>query len=82
VPLVDLGGSLSAFLVISYVLCVALGLLAPSWGPHQPWLQFLPGLTWLTWPSVLLGLLESALYGWYAGLLFGWLFNRFADAWD
>lgn len=81
VPIVVLGGSLSAFLVISYVLCVALGLFAPGWGLHQPWLQFLPGFTWLTWPSFVLGLLENALYGWYAGLLFGWLFNRFADAW-
>lgn len=82
VSIVVLGGSLSVFLVISYLLCVALGLVAPSWGLHQPWLQFLPGFTWLTWRSFVLGLVESALYGWYAGLLSGWLFNRFADAWD
>ena len=82
VPIVVLGASLSAFLAISFVPCVALGLLAPGWGLHQPWLQFLPDFTWLTWPSFVLGLVESALYGWYAGLLSGWLYNRFADAWD
>ena len=81
VPIAVLGASLSAFLATSYVLCVALGLVAPGWGLHQPWLQFLPGFTWLTWPSFVLGLVESAFYGWYAALLFGWLFNRFAAAW-
>ena len=81
VPIIVLGMSLSAFLAVSYVLCVALGLVAPGWGLHQPWLQFLPGFTWLTWPSFLLGLVESALYGWYTALVFGWLFNRIAAAW-
>ena len=79
VPIAVLGASLSVFLAISYLLCVALGLVAPGWG--MPWLRFLPGFTWLTWPSFVLGLVESALYGWYVALLFGWLFNRFAAAW-
>jgi hypothetical protein len=70
-----LGTSLSAFLAISFLLCVALGLVAPGWGMHQPWLQFLPGFTWLTWPSVLLGLAESVAYGWYVALVFVPLFN-------
>jgi len=79
VPIVVLGMSLSAFLAVSYVLCVALGLVAQGWGLHQPWLQFLPGFTWL---SFLLGLVESALYGWYSALVLGWLFNRVAAAWE
>lgn len=70
---VALGISLSAFLGISFLLCVVLGLVLP--GLPMPWLQFLPGFTWLTWPSLLLGLAESVAYGWYVALVFVPLFN-------
>jgi hypothetical protein len=76
-PVVPLGLSLSVFLVISYVLCVLLGLIWWDAGLHRPWLQFLPGVTWLTWPSFLLGLVEVIAYGWYAALVFAPLFNFF-----
>lgn len=79
VPVAALGWSLSTFLVVSYLLCVLLGLVAPAWGLHRPWLQFLPGFTWLTWPSFFLGLTESFAYGWYVALVFGLLFNLFAS---
>jgi hypothetical protein len=76
IPLIPLGISLSAFLAISYLLCILLGLFGGwDWGLHQPWLQFLPGFTWLTWSSFFLGLVESAAYGWYAALLFGGIYN-------
>ena len=78
IPIVALGWSLSLFLALSFVLCVLLGLVVPDFGLHQPWLQFLPGFTWLTWPSFLLGLIESFAYGWYVALVFGPLFNVFA----
>ena len=42
---------------------------------RNAWLQFLPGFTWLTWPSFFLGLVESIAYGWYVALLFGGLYN-------
>lgn len=77
--IVVLGASLSAFLAISYLLCIGLGLIVPGWGLHQPWLQFLPGFTWLTWPSFLLGLVESVAYGWYVALVFVPLFNAFTS---
>jgi hypothetical protein len=48
---------------------------------HQPWLQFLPGFTWLTWPSFFLGLAESIAYGWYAALLIGGLYNVALASW-
>ena len=73
-----LGLSLSLFLGLSFVLCVLLGLVVPDFGLHQPWLQFLPGFTWLTWPSFFLGLIESFAYGWYIALILGPLFNFFA----
>ena len=76
IPLIPFGISLSAFLAISYVVCILLGLIGGwDWGLHQPWLQFLPGFTWLTWPTFCLGLAESVAYGWYAALLFGGLYN-------
>jgi 2TM family of unknown function (DUF5676) len=78
IPIVALGLSLSLFLGLSFALCVLLGLVLPEFGLHQPWLQFLPGFTWLTWPSFFLGLIESFAYGWYVALIFGPLFNFFA----
>lgn len=81
IPLLSLGLSLSSFLAISYVLCVLLGLIWPDGGMHQPFLQFLPGFTWLTWPSFFLGLIETIAYGWYIALVFGSLFNVFAGRW-
>jgi hypothetical protein len=77
-PLAPLGASLSAFLMISYVLCILLGLVWRDGGLHQPWLQFLPGFTWLTWQSFFLGLTETFAYGWYVALVFVPLFNFFA----
>jgi hypothetical protein len=80
IPLIPFGISLSAFLVLSYLLCILLGIFGGwDWGLHQPWLQFLPGFTWLTWPSFFLGLAESVAYGWYAALLFGGLYNVALD---
>jgi len=75
IPVVAVGLSLSSFFALTFVLCVLLGLVSPDWGLHQPWLQFLPGFTWLTWPSFFLGLIESFAYGWYVALIFGPLFN-------
>lgn len=73
--LIPMGLSLSLLSAISYVLCIALGLVWRDAGLHQPWLQFLPGFTWLDWGSFFLGLVESFAYGWYVALVFTPLFN-------
>jgi hypothetical protein len=75
---VPVGMSLGLLLAISYVLCVALGLIWWDAGLHQPWLQFLPGFTWLSPGTFLLGLVESFAYGWYVALVFVPLFNFFS----
>ena len=72
------GMALGSFLSISFILCILLGLLVPDGGLHKPWLQFLPGFSWLTWPSFFLGLCESFAYGWYVALIFVPLQNYFA----
>ena len=45
---------------------------------HQLLAQLLPGFTWITWPSFLLGLLWSVVYGWYVAVVFVPLFNFFS----
>ena len=79
-PVIAFGLSLGLFLAITYVLCVGFDLLFPGQAMYQTWLRLLPGFTWLTWQSFLLGLIESFAYGWYVALIFAPLFNFFA-AW-
>jgi len=72
----DVGLAMGSFLAVTYTFCVAYDL---AFGGHmyEAWLKLLPGFTWLTWPSFLLGLLESFLYGIYFGLVFVPLYNFF-----
>ena len=71
--------SLSSFAAISFALCVGYGLLAPS-AFHPSWLleALLPGFKWLSLGSFVLGLIETALYGAWAGVLYSALYNYFA----
>jgi hypothetical protein len=78
IQVMALGLSLSLFLALSFTLCLLLGLVLPDWGMHQPWLQFFPGFTWLTWPGFFLGLIESFAYGWYVALICAPLYNVLA----
>jgi len=41
----------------------------------------LPGFEWLTWWGFLLGLIESFLYGVYAGLVFVPIYNFLYRRW-
>ncbi len=82
IPVLAFGMSLGTFLVVTYTLCVGFDLLFPGQAMYQTWLRLLPGFTWLTWPSFLLGLVESFAYGWYVALIFAPLFNVFARRWN
>ena len=70
--------SLASFGAITFVLCVAFGLIAPP-AFHPSWLleAFLPGFKWLSVGSFLLGVAETAIYGAWAGLLYSGLYNYF-----
>ena len=70
--------SLSSFTAVSFVLCVGYGLLAPA-AFHPSWLleALLPGFKWLGLGSFVLGLIEAALYGAWAGALYSGLYNFF-----
>jgi hypothetical protein len=78
-PILDwrvMTGALTLFTAASFVVCVVYGLVVPSaWHPTQLLVYALPGFTWLTPASFFLGLVESALYGTYAGLVFTPLYN-------
>jgi hypothetical protein len=68
IPVLALGMSLSAFLVISYVICILGYLLFPGLPiSHSSLSIFLPGFELLTWRTFLLGLVESFGIGWYVG---------------
>ena len=78
IPIAAFGASLSVFLALSYTICVLAGFWFPDAATHIAWLQFFPGVTWMSWQSYFIGLAESLAYGWYIALVFGSLFNMFA----
>ena len=74
--------SLGLFAAISFVLCVIYGLIVPpSLHMGQALEAVLPAFKWLTIPGFLLGLLESFLYGAYAGLVFVPIHNALTRRW-
>ena len=71
--------SLATFGAISFTLCVVYGLVAPKTLHMVQFLEaVLPGFRWLTFGTFVLGLVESFLYGAYAGLVFTPLYNYFS----
>jgi 2TM family of unknown function (DUF5676) len=72
----DVALAMGSFLALTYVFCVAYDL-AFNQHMYEVWLKLLPGFTWISWPSFLLGLGESFLYGIYFGLVFVPLYNFF-----
>lgn len=81
IPVVALGMSLGIFLVVTFALCVGFDLIFPGQAMYQTWLKLLPGFSWLTWSSFLLGGVESFAYGWFVALIFAPLFNYFSARW-
>lgn len=74
--------SLGIFTAISFILCVIYGLIMPSsLHMHQALEAVLPAFKWLTFWGFFLGLLESFLYGVYAGLLFVPIYNFIWRRW-
>jgi hypothetical protein len=76
--LTAVGHATSLMLAITFALCVLFDLLFPQMAMYQVWLKLLPGFTWLSWQSFLLGLVESYAYGWYFTLIWVPLYNVFA----
>ncbi len=74
--------SLGAFSLLSYLVCIAYGLIVPeSLNMHEFLEITLPGFKWLTLGGFVIGLIESFLYGVYAGLVYTPIYNFFHDKW-
>lgn len=76
IPITALALSLSGFLGITFLLCVAIAFLVPDSGTHAL-LQFFPRFSW-TDAGIHHGIVWSLAYGFYAATVFGALFNFFA----
>ena len=75
----QLGLSLGTFLVLWYLACLAVAIVIPDRGLHQAWLQFFPGFAW-TPLGMLIGVVESFVYGFFPGLVFAPIANYFGIA--
>jgi len=75
--------SLACWTTASYLLCVLWGIITPeALHMHRFLESVLPGFHWLSVGGFLVGLIESFLYGAYAGLLFVPLHNLFWRRWS
>jgi 2TM family of unknown function (DUF5676) len=75
----QLGLSLGTSLVVGYLACLALAIIGPDRSLHQVWLQFLYGFAW-TPLGMLIGVVESFVYGLATGLVFAPIANFFGIA--
>lgn len=74
--------SLALWSSFSFVFCVAFAMLTPSsLSMHALLLQVLPGFEWFSWRGFLVGLIESFLYGAYAGLVYVPIYNFLHRKW-
>lgn len=74
--------ALALFATLTYLVCVLYGLVVPETLHMTGFLeQVLPGFRWLTSVGFLVGLVESFLYGAYAGLVFTPIHNALWRRW-
>lgn len=75
-------GSLALFGAVTYLVCVLYGLIVPASLHMTAFLEeVLPGFEWLTPAGFLVGLVESFLYGAYAGLVYAPIHNALTRRW-
>ena len=61
--------ALGGFLGVSFAVCVAWDAVFPQWAMRNAWAPLLPGFTWLSVGSFLLGLAEAVVYGFWLALV-------------
>ena len=71
-----LGAAMGSFLALDYVVCVVFDLVFDQM-MYRHWVAMLPGFTWISAGSFLLGLVETFVYGLFFGLVFAPLYNFF-----
>ena len=74
--------SLAIWSAFTFVFCVVYGMVTPASMHMTAFLeQMLPGFIWLTWLGFFVGLLQSFLYGAYAGLVYVPIYNFLHRKW-
>lgn len=74
--------SLAVSAVVSYLFCLLFMLIAPeSLHMHVFLEQVLPGFRWLTPVGFVTGLIETFLFGAFAGLVYVPIYNVFLRRW-
>lgn len=74
--------SLALFGAVTFIVCTLYGLVVPESLHMAAFLEaVLPGFKWLTPLGFLLGLVESFLYGVYAGIVYVPIYNRLQGRW-
>ncbi len=68
------GLSLSALIAVTYVVCVVWDLVFPGWAMYEVWQRLFPGFGWSA-VGLLVGLVESVVYGFYAAVIFVPVYN-------
>jgi len=74
-----MAASLAASAALAYLICVVFRPIFPTWAMYtsDSWAAMFPGFSW-TLPGVLIGLVESALYGLLAAAIFVPIYNFFS----
>lgn len=79
----DVSWALATTALISFLVCVSYGIATPeSLHMHAFLEQVLPGFKWLTPQGFFIGMVESFLYGAYAGLVYVPVYNFFTRRFD
>ncbi|MDE3074850.1 MAG: hypothetical protein KGJ86_05430 [Chloroflexota bacterium] len=68
------GLALTALLAVTYVLCVLFDLAIPGWAMYRVWQVLFPGFGWSV-AGFLIGLVETAIYGFYVAVVFVPVYN-------
>ncbi len=75
--------ALATTTLISFLVCLSYGFATPqSLHMHDFLEQVLPGFKWLSWQSLFIGLIESFLYGAFAGMVYVPVYNAFHLRWN
>ena len=74
--------ALGCWMAVTFTICMIGGVIAPGLPiPHRTLELLLPGFTWISPSSFVLGLAETFFYGAYTGWLFASLHNFFSGRW-
>lgn len=69
--------SVTAFSVLTYLICMVFDLIFPQWAMYELWAILLPGFNGMNWPSFFYGLGGVIVYSLYVAGVFVPIYNYF-----